>query len=223
MAYTLTAPASLGVTGLTLKVSFVNTAGTLHATLRNLAATELGTTGIYTFTSAAVDDGYRGQMIWHTGTATTSAFAGCTVYAVAGVNPEELELTNADLSDIKAKTDLISAGDFDAVSPVSADGATLNLFRGDDYFNADSRALSWSNSDWNLSGGGVSLKIGSGNTTELTITGTISSATACRFDMTRTQSAALTNNTYTFEVEFTSSGDHVQTLVVGTCNMGGQL
>jgi len=48
---------------------------------------------------------------------------------------------------IKVKTDLITAGAVDIVSPVAAD-QSLTIVRGDDYADADGRALTWTVEGW---------------------------------------------------------------------------
>jgi hypothetical protein len=101
MAYTLTIPADIGTTGLTLLASFVNTSGTLHASLRNLSCTETGTSGMYRFVSSSIDDGYRGQVYFHTGSITAlSDLTTSNTYAVASINPQEVEYSDVKTSSI---------------------------------------------------------------------------------------------------------------------------
>lgn len=101
MAYTLAIPADIGTTGLTLLASFVNTSGTLHATLRNLACTETGTSGMYRFSSSSIDDSYRGQVYFHTGSITAlTDLTTSNTYAVAAINPQETENPDVKTSSI---------------------------------------------------------------------------------------------------------------------------
>jgi len=124
------------------------------------------------------------------------------------------------LDAIKDKTDLIAAGDFDVVSPVSSDGESITLFRGDDYYNADSRALSFTSTDWpSITGATVVLKLSNG----VSITGTVTSATSCYFELTKTQTAAIEEDALDFEVEATLSNSHVVTIVTGSVSISGQI
>lgn len=70
MAYTFSTPIDIGSTGLTLKGTLIDTSGTVHATLRNLACSELAD-GFYQFSSLLIPDGYRGGVYFHTGTYST--------------------------------------------------------------------------------------------------------------------------------------------------------
>lgn len=93
MAYPFNCPINIGVTGLTLLGTLINTSGTVHATLRNLACSELAD-GFYQFSSASIPDGYTGGVYFHTGT-YTSGLADIDILATIGLNPRETE--NCDI------------------------------------------------------------------------------------------------------------------------------
>ncbi len=104
MAYTSSTTIGIGITGLTVLASFVDSSGTLHASLKNLACTEIGTGGSYRFSSAAIPDSYRGRVIFHTGSLTTLAdLTTANNYGHADINPQETE--NADV-----KTSTVGGG-----------------------------------------------------------------------------------------------------------------
>lgn len=247
MAYTYSAKLGVGVTGLTMKGSLVDSSGTLHASLKNIACPEVSTSGDYLFLSAAIPDSYRGDVIFHTGTLTTiSDLTTVNNYGNAGLSPQETENTDAktssvggggltaaqtraalgmsaaDLDDqldaIAARTILISAGGFSIVSPVNSDGTEITLFRGDDYFNADARALIFTSADFPvLTGLTVKLKVAGIDD----ITGAVTSATSVYFEIARATTATMGGGD--FEVEATLADGHVSTIATGTITMSGQL
>jgi len=137
------------------------------------------------------------------------------------------------LEALREKLDGMSAtGVVTVVSPVSADGTELTLVQGDDYKNADGRAIAFSGitglpSDIST-GVTVALKIKRRQTTAptvISIAGTITTATgatkAVRFDVPAATTGLLEvgDRTYDFAVEFTlSSGDKI-TAVRGTVDV----
>jgi hypothetical protein len=93
MAYPIPVTIDIGTTGLTLLATFRDTSGTIHASLRNLATTEIAD-GFYQFYTTLAPDGYLGSILFHTGT-YTSGIGDIDILAAASVNPRELE--NADV------------------------------------------------------------------------------------------------------------------------------
>lgn len=94
-------------TGLTLYASLIDTAGTIHATLRDIATgfTELGD-GRYQWYSASIPDNYRGMAVFHTtAVGAGTDFSGVEIRAIQAINPEQHENVDVALSTIKAKTD----------------------------------------------------------------------------------------------------------------------
>lgn len=79
----------VGTTGLALKAALSYADGTIHATARDLTGVvELGA-GMYSWTYASHPDGFRGQVVFYTGTlAAAGNFSGVTIKAVADASPE---------------------------------------------------------------------------------------------------------------------------------------
>lgn len=115
MPQTLTMTVLLSQTGLTLKAAFQDTAGTIDATLRDEAASEVGG-GLYSFTSANFPDNTRGRIVFYTGTiGGGSSFSGTTIRAGAGIN-------------LKTGYKLASDG-LDSI-PITAPSGVATTFRG---------------------------------------------------------------------------------------------
>jgi hypothetical protein len=115
------------------------------------------------------------------------------------------------------------------VSPV-VQGGNVQIVRGDDYANADGRALTFNISDPtgnglpSLTGATVRLKTGLPNRPNLAVLnviGTVVTATGTtrtvRFELTSAQTAPLLPITYNFDLEATLSTNRVITLLQGQC------
>lgn len=103
------------------------------------------------------------------------------------------------------------------VSPVATDGTSITLIRGDDYLNADNRALTFSGDSWpTLTGGAVALIVDI-NGTPTSYAGTITGAGECYVELTDTQTAAMTPGTYSYDLQATLDNvtSSVVTLVQG--------
>lgn len=88
----------------------------------------------------------------------------------------------------------------------------VTLYKGDDYYDVDGRALSFDfTSGPSLLGATVKFKV-PGAATE--VTGTVS-GTNVKFDITKTVTSTWSVQRYTYEVEATLSNTHVVTLVTG--------
>lgn len=98
MAYPFNCPIYIGVTGLTLKALLLDTSGTVHASLRNLACSELAD-GFYQFSTLLTPDGYRGGVYFYTGT-YTSALSDIDMLATVGIRPEEQENCDVKVSSL---------------------------------------------------------------------------------------------------------------------------
>lgn len=101
-------------------------------------------------------------------------------------------------------------------APVNANG-DVAVIAGDDYLNADGRALVWTNAAWpSLTGATITLKVRDNTKAVLlTKTGTVVSATSARVDLTRTDTA-LATGAYLFNLVAALSGSaDVTTLVDG--------
>jgi hypothetical protein len=123
----------------------------------------------------------------------------------------------AILPAIKTKTDTISAGAMYVSSPVLTNGR-ITLVKGDDYKNADGRALfattTFSNAP-SLTGGGVTFKIKNG-TAVTTKSGTITGASACYVEMGTADTDALAVGDYAYDLEAALSNGDIVTLAQGT-------
>lgn len=90
MSHQIAIPVDLGTAALTLKAALFD-GTTIHATIRDIAVTEVGQ-GHYIWNYASFPDGYYGAAYFYTGTlAAASDFSGVTLQAVVSINPEETE------------------------------------------------------------------------------------------------------------------------------------
>jgi hypothetical protein len=102
------------------------------------------------------------------------------------------------------------------VSPVASDGTAITLIYGDDYYNADGRALAFTGTNWpTLTGGTATLRIQTAAGV-VAIVGTVTGAAACRFDVTKAQVESLGVGVWGYDLEaalITSA--HIATLAQG--------
>jgi len=128
---------------------------------------------------------------------------------------------NASSAAIKAKTDLISATSITVASPVAASGE-VTIFRGDDYADADGRALTFTVANYSgpsLAGATTTMALISKanyerglQTSALSVTATVTGTTTLtiKVDLTAAQTAALASNpsliyTYYYQVRSTTA------------------
>lgn len=120
------------------------------------------------------------------------------------------------LAAIKTKTDVISGSSITVTSPI-VEGADITIVRGDDYANADGRALfattTFSNAP-SLTGGSVTLKVQTGATTTFSKAGVVTGAAACYVELTDAETAALTGKR-SYDLEATLSNGDVVTIAQG--------
>ena len=117
----------------------------------------------------------------------------------------------------------INPANVTVTSPVATDGTAINIVRGDDYANADGRALTFTGATWpTLTSGAVTLKVATGAAIT-TYTGTVTGAQACRVELTDTQTAALAAGVYAYDLEATLAGGSVVTLVQGTLRVAADV
>lgn len=123
MAYTLSFSIDIGIAGLTLKAALFNQ-GTIHATFRdNVTTFYADGQGGYQFYTAAIPSGYRGEIVFYTGTIGVGTdFSATTIYARGSVNPEEAE----DIGLILAGLGSSGVGAF-AVTVTVVDGSAVPL------------------------------------------------------------------------------------------------
>lgn len=109
----------------------------------------------------------------------------------------------------------ITAGAVTIVSPVATDGTAVSIVRGDDYLNADNRALTFSGDAWPaLTGGAVALKVRMGGAVT-SYAGVVTGAGECYVELTDAQTALLSPRQYDYDLEATLAGGSVVTLVQG--------
>lgn len=85
MSYSLTVPINTGSSGQTLRIAGVNADGTPHATIRDLAVTEIAQ-GVYQFVTTAIPYSYNGTLILYTGTlGVATVWTGVTIQSADGL------------------------------------------------------------------------------------------------------------------------------------------
>lgn len=104
-----------------------------------------------------------------------------------------------------------------AVTSPVVDAATVIIVRGDDYKNADGRALfatTTFSSAPSLSGGAVALRI-KNDTSPFNKAGVITGASACYVELTTSETAAFQPGNYTFDLQVTLSNGDIVTIAQG--------
>jgi hypothetical protein len=135
------------------------------------------------------------------------------VLAIHSINPEEYEF----ISLIKTQTDLITAGGvtITLASPVDANG-DITIVRGDDYKDIDGRALEWTISTApSLVGSTCVFTARRGNSTVLTKSVTVVSATEVMMELDADDTTPLIPSTYRFDIEATLSNGNIVTIKFG--------
>ena len=94
------------------------------------------------------------------------------------------------------------------------------MFRGDDYYLANGRAIAFTSTSFpTLTGATVLLKLSDGTN----FTGTVTSATSVYFQISKAATLLLTSAQYGYEVEATLSDAHVATIATGTLTIAAQI
>ena len=218
MPYTLSQPIFLVNAGLAPSAQLFDTAGANVGAAVTTGFLDRGN-GLYLWTYASYPDGFRGGV--------DVSVAGEKL-ATLGINPEEAENVDVKLSSRAAPSDvsagiLFPAARVNYIGPVVANG-NITLLQGDDYANADDRALVFdeAGAGWPvLTSATVRLKSrhkhGMGE--NLNATGTVVTATgtskSVRFDLTTAQTGALGPRDHLFDIEATLSTGRVATLHQG--------
>ena len=97
MAYTLDVTVPAGITGLTdLRAQLFDTVGANVGSAVSTGFVEIGTSGTYNWHYAAWPDGHRGGVKFYSNADAT------TLLAIASINPEEVENTDAKTSSVAA-------------------------------------------------------------------------------------------------------------------------
>jgi len=141
---------------------------------------------------------------------STSQYAILPLVAASASGGDASQTT---LLQVKAKTDLITAGSVTYSGPVDPTGKiTSPIIRGDDYLAANGRAFNWTISAISgLTAATCTSRLGfKSGTTTLVVNGTVTDngngTWTASHDMTRTQSATLTQQQYDWSVEIVHSG-----------------
>jgi hypothetical protein len=210
MAYTLDTAIALDTAGLTLSAQLVNSTGANVGSAVTTGFVDFGS-GYYLWHYEAFPDGHRGAVKFS---------AGGVLKAVKEINPEEVEAGAAALP---------PGAQVNYVGPVAQTGEVV-LIRGDDYSNADGRALPFleaANPVWPaLAGATVTFK--AVRPTEggpFSKEGTVVAATTpkeVRFELTSAETLSLlpgkqgqASVASSYEVEATLSSGRVVTLSRG--------
>lgn len=185
---------------------------------------------------AAVADGASEVLIG--GTVTGGVVLGNS-HPLVGYNPDavyagtpptaaairaEIDNSSTQLAAIAANTSLISVGNVTVVSPLSADGQTISLVRGDSYKDAQGRAFAFTSSDWpDLTEATLVFTAKKGSST---ITGTViksdvgGSSQTIKVELSSTATAAaavaLPANPYRWDVQATIDGETITIIPNGT-------
>jgi hypothetical protein len=125
---------------------------------------------------------------------------------------------------VDAKVSALGASVVTVTSPVSVDASTVTLVCGDDYYDADGRALTFTDS------GGTYPAFTAGTCkftvrdlakgTDTETAGTIVDANTVRFELTKTATGAWTaGGKYRFDVEVTLASGHEVTVATGVVTM----
>ncbi len=130
----------------------------------------------------------------------------------------EYAALEALIATVTAKTNLITAGgSVTVVAPVDA-GGDASIDAGYDYYDADGRALSWTDetpATWpNLTGATATLYVGS-----LAVVGTITTPAGpatIKIELTRVQTATLAAGVHPFHVDITLANTHLILQIRGT-------
>lgn len=140
--------------------------------------------------------------------------AAPTVNAIADQVLDESLAAHLTAGSTGAALNTISTGRITVVSPMSQDGLAVKLVRGDDYLNADGRALVWtdSGSQWpNLTGATVKFKWVTFSKS-CTVIGAGGAHQQVSLDLTSAETDVMQNGY--FDIEATLSNTHVVTIVV---------
>ena len=105
------------------------------------------------------------------------------------------EFHNFGIDAIKARTELITSGKLNIVSPVSDNGSQITLVAGDDYFHVHGRSIDFISDDYpDLTGATCALRVVSRDTRALvfSVVGTIVDARTLRYELSHAETALLT-------------------------------
>jgi hypothetical protein len=145
------APAS-GITTPTVDVVRVNSSGATTL-ITGAAATALGLDGLYSYTLPAASVTVSGVYVFRFLTASTTGINSRVVICSYEVGLAGIENLDSPISEVAADVwsysprTLTINGQVEVTGPV-VEGGNITIMRGDDYKNADGRALTWTSTDW---------------------------------------------------------------------------
>lgn len=103
-------------------------------------------------------------------------------------------------------------------------GDTLLIVKGDDYLNADGRALDWADSAWpSIAGGTVALRMVDAAGDTFAKAGTVVSATEAHVELAAADTAALELGNWLYTLHATLADGHVVTLATGVASVVDEL
>lgn len=150
--------------------------------------------------------------------------SGTALPAAAADAAGGLPISDAGGLDLDTYIKRLGASVVTVTSPVSVDASTVTLVCGDDYYDADGRALTFTDSGGtypSFTGGSCKFTVrdlAKGTNTETA--GTIVDANTVRFELTKTATGAWTaGGKYRFDVEVTLANGHEVTIATGTVTM----
>lgn len=148
----------------------------------------------------------------------------------AGASQASVDAIQADVDEIRVKTDLLGSAQITVVSPVAQNG-TITIFFGDDYLLADGRqidvTLASGSAEWpDLTAATVVFKTKNGSTViskAMTVVVPTGAGQKVRLELTDTETLTLARGTSTYEIEATLVGGSVVTLVQGLLNVNADV
>jgi len=200
----------------------------LQGTLAN-QTTLLARIGAFTVTGANTIFGFlKGLM---SKAASTPSDVGGTFSAAT----DSTEAIQEKLATVETYVQRIGTASVNVVAPVASDG-DITIIQGDDYLDADSRALEWQNENWttpSLVGATGKLRLVvqedydvGDNTKDLEVSVAVSmdgTTAVFKVDLTAAQTAALAGSppgdkyNYTYQLQVITSGGKKLTIAIGSC------
>lgn len=208
MAWSYTFAYSTGTAGETHTAQLVDTAGVNVGGSVTTGFVGLGA-GFYLLTVSIPDQFVGALKVLRSG----------TLIAVAQINPHD-----AENSDARTSSRVAAGGHVTYTGPVAPAG-NVTVIRGDDYNQADGRALEWSTvteGEWpDLTGATIGMKIEThAGGDVLTVAGSVATATGAskrvRAQLSSGQTSAFAVGSYAFDVQATLASGRKVTLVRGT-------
>lgn len=204
-----------GATGLTVTVNVYRWNGSAWTQpISGASATEVGD-GFYSYNLSSGNNTVEGLYLFvfiTAGSADLKKVAAGWAVQKAGVENLDALISSR------------AASGFSVVvtSPTATDG-TITIVQGDDYHSADGRSLDFTFSGApSLTGSTprISLTSPGATTPSLTVVGSVLSSTQLRFELTATQTNALTFATYyRYDIEATLTSGRKVTLQIGTATV----